>query len=40
MTGQQKFQSVIPYFPICDACDNLYTTESFEYIEEEQKVRY
>jgi len=40
MTGQQKFQSVIPYFPICDACDKLYTTESFEYIEEEEKIRY
>ena len=40
LTGQQKFQSVIPYFPICDACDKLYTTESFEYIEEEKKIRY
>jgi len=40
MTGQQKFQSVIPYFPICDSCDKLYTTESFEYIEEEKKIRY
>jgi len=40
MTGQQKFQSVIPYFPICDSCDKLYTTESFEYIEEEEKIRY
>jgi len=40
MTGQQKFQSVIPYFPICDICDKLYTTESFEYIEKEKKVRY
>jgi len=40
MTGQQKFQSVIPYFPICDMCDKLYTTESFEYIEKEKKVRY
>jgi len=40
MTGQQKFQSVIPYFPICDVCDKLYTTESFEYIEEEKKIRY
>ena len=40
LTGQQKFQSVIPYFPICNACDKLYTTESFEYIEEEKKVRY
>jgi len=40
MTGQQKFQSVIPYFPICDSCDKLYTTESFEYIKEEKKIRY
>jgi len=40
MTGQQKFQSVIPYFPICDACDKLYTTESFEYVTEEKKIRY
>ena len=40
LTGQQKFQSVIPYFPICDMCDKLYTTESFEYIEKEKKVRY
>ena len=40
MTGQEKFQTVIPYFPICSECDKLYTTESFEYIEEEKKVRY
>jgi len=40
VTGQQKFQSVIPYFPICDVCDKLYTTESFGYIEEEKKIRY
>ena len=40
LTGQQKFRSVIPYFPICDMCDKLYTTESFEYIEKEKKVRY
>jgi len=40
MTGQEKFQTVIPYFPICSECDKLYTTESFEYVEEEKKVRY
>jgi len=40
MTGQEKFQTVIPYFPICSECDKLYTTESFEYIEEEKKVKY
>jgi lysyl-tRNA synthetase class 1 len=40
LTGQQKFQTVLPYFPICENCDKLYTTESFEYIEAEKKIRY
>jgi lysyl-tRNA synthetase class 1 len=40
MTGQEKFQTILPYFPVCEKCDKLYTTESFEYIEEEKKVRY
>ena len=25
LTGQQKFQTVLPYFPICENCDKLYT---------------
>ena len=40
LTGQQKFQTAVPYFPICQSCDRLYTTESFEYIKDEKKVRY
>ena len=40
LTGQEKFQTVLPYFPVCHNCDKLYTTESFEYIGEEKKVRY
>ena len=40
LTGQQKFQNVLPYFPVCKNCDRLYTTESFEYIENEKKIRY
>ena len=40
LTGQQKFQTTLPYFPICENCDKLYTTESFEYIEAEKKIRY
>jgi len=40
LTGQQKFQTSVPYFPICQNCDRLYTTESFEYIKDEKKVRY
>jgi len=40
LTGQQKFQNVLPYFPVCHNCDKLYTTESFEYVEDEKKVKY
>ncbi len=32
LTGQQKFQNVLPSLPVCKNCDRLYTTES--------KVRY
>ena len=47
LTGQEKFQTVLPYFPVCDGvlengehCGRLYTTESFEYVEDEKKVKY
>ncbi len=40
LTGQTKFQDVIPYYPVCANCDKLYTTKSFEYIEDEKKIRY
>ena len=40
LTGQEKFQQVLPYFPVCSNCDKLYTTESFEYISSEKKVKY
>ena len=40
LTGQQKFQTILPYFPECHNCGKLYTTESFEYIKDEKKVRY
>src|SRR3990172_3764082 len=32
LTGQEKFQQYLPYFPVCTNCDKIYTTESFEYI--------
>jgi len=40
LTGQTKFKNVLPYFPVCQNCDKLYTTESYEYLEDEKKVRY
>ena len=40
LTGQTKFRNILPYFPVCQNCDKLYTTESYEYLEDEKKVRY
>jgi len=40
ITGQEKFQNVFPYFPVCESCDKLYTTESFEYLSDERKIKY
>jgi len=40
LTGQTKFQNVLPYFPVCQNCDKLYTTESYEYVEDEKKILY
>ena len=40
LVGQEKYQKFLPYFPVCKNCDRLYTAESFEYIENEKKVRY
>jgi len=40
LVGQEKYQKFLPYFPVCANCNRLYTAESFEYIENEKKVRY
>ncbi len=40
LVGQEKYQKFLPYFPVCDNCSKLYTAESFEYLEDEKKVRY
>ncbi len=40
LVGQEKYQKFLPYFPVCDNCSRLYTAESFEYLEDEKKVRY
>jgi lysyl-tRNA synthetase class 1 len=38
--GQEKYQNILPYFPVCKGCNKLYTTEAFEYIADEKKVKY
>ena len=40
LVGQEKYQKFLPYFPVCANCSRLYTAESFEYLEDEKKVRY
>ena len=40
ITDQTKFNVVVPYAPVCDQCGKIYTTESYEYIEDEKKVLY
>ncbi len=40
LTGQEKFQEFLPYFPVCKNCDKLYTTEAYEYVSDEKKVKY
>lgn len=40
LTGQEKFQETLPYFPVCKNCDKLYTTEAYEYVSDEKKIKY
>ena len=40
MVGQEKYKETLPYFPVCANCDKLYTTESYEYLPDEKKIKY
>ena len=40
MVGQEKYKKVLPYFPVCSNCDKLYTTEAYEYLSDEKKIKY
>jgi len=40
LSGQEKYQNILPYFSVCENCDKLYTTESYEYLSDEKKVKY
>lgn len=39
-TGQEKYESVLPYFPICSSCGRVYTTNAHKFLPEERKVLY
>ena len=38
--GQEKYNEVLPYFPVCENCGRLYTAVSQEYKPDEKKVVY
>lgn len=40
LVGQEKYKESLPYFPICSRCNKIYTTEAYEYLENERKVKY
>ena len=40
MLGQDKFEKVLPYYPICDNCGKLYTALATEYLSSEEKILY
>ena len=38
--GQEKYLQSLPYFPICESCGRIYTTNAYEYLPDEHKVLY
>ncbi len=38
--GQDKYNEVLPYFPVCDNCGRLYTAVAQKYLSDERKVSY
>lgn len=38
--GQTKFLNSLPYFPICENCGRIYTTNAYKYLPDERKVLY
>ena len=40
MVGQEKYQDILPYFPVCANCGRLYTAIAYEYLPDEKKIKY
>jgi lysyl-tRNA synthetase class 1 len=38
--GQERYTDVLPYFPVCEKCGRIYTTQALEFVPETDKVRY
>ncbi len=39
-TEQEKYESALPYFPVCSSCGRIYTTKAYKFVPEEGKVLY
>lgn len=40
LVGQEKYNNILPYFPICEHCGKLYVANAETYFEQEKKVAY
>jgi lysyl-tRNA synthetase class 1 len=40
MTGQTKFEEVLPYYPVCQACGRIYVAQAHTYLADEGRVLY
>lgn len=38
--GQERYTEVLPYFAVCSNCGRIYTTQAYEFLQEENKVLY
>ena len=38
--GQERYTEVLPYFPVCEKCGRIYTTQALEFVPETNKVLY
>ena len=38
--GQEKYEEVLPYFPVCSNCGRIYTTKAYQFLPKENKVLY
>jgi lysyl-tRNA synthetase class 1 len=38
--GQERYTEVLPYFPVCEKCGRIYTTQALEFNSETDKVLY
>jgi len=39
-TGQEKYETALPYFSICSSCGRIYTTKAYEFLPQDKKVLY